>query len=245
MYINIFAWSKVPAPETNDKPIPVYGKKVEHYDTYSLVNMAFNPKVLDESKSDQARRQLASLAVDYVQNQNDNITVLSDDFEILPKSTHYGNLNDCISKLTSLDNKKADDLADDLAGSSYSKLPTSLIDRLSSIKLESKNPTPTVKPPVLIQELTPESPPISYEEKLSPDGQSFNIRVNLPANVKSISDCRLFINDDNTLILNVQNHPQLDIPLAKHGLVADEESIQAKLIKKENILKIKIDLKKT
>jgi len=96
LFINIMDWPRIPAPKSDEHPIPTLGGSLftiddEHGNLTSVVPVAFNSKVLQDYGIDSSlveeRRLLVNLAIDYVEDQNK--VTLSRDFVILPKSTPF------------------------------------------------------------------------------------------------------------------------------------------------------------
>jgi len=94
LFINIMNWPRIPAPKSDEDPIPTVGGSLftisdEHGSSVTVVPVAFNPKVLQDYGIDSSlmeeRRLLVNLAIDYVEDQNK--VSLSRDFIVLPKST--------------------------------------------------------------------------------------------------------------------------------------------------------------
>lgn len=251
----MFSWHKVAAPKSEEDSIPVYGSKLEYDKANAVVNLIFNPEVLEKygknavNKSEQ--EMLINLAYMYTEDQNEGILVDKTKIEILQNALLYGNLDYQISKLT---NKKFKSTMSDLemakqALGSDSTLPDNILNKLSGVseinisksdlEVENKN---------LIEEIGPISSP-SYEEKLTESRNAtfskvYEIRVNLPK-VNSMSECELDI-DTECLTLNFTNkcYEELKIPMnqLKRDYDFTAENIEAKFIKKTSILRIKISL---
>ena len=94
LFINIMDWSRIPAPKSDEDPIPTLGGSLftvsdDDGSSVTVVPVAFNPKVLHDYGIDSSfveeRRLLVNLAIDYIEDQN-KVTV-SRDFVVLPKST--------------------------------------------------------------------------------------------------------------------------------------------------------------
>jgi len=94
LFINIMDWPRIPPPKSDEDPIPTVGGSLfavsdEHGSSFTVVPVAFNPKVLQDYGIDSSlmeeRRLLVNLAIDYVEDQN-KVSV-SRDFIVLPKST--------------------------------------------------------------------------------------------------------------------------------------------------------------
>jgi len=94
LFINIMEWPRIPAPKSDEDPIPTLGGSLftvsdEDGSTVTVVPVAFNPKVLQDYGIDSSlmeeQRLLINLAIDYIEDQNK--VTLSPDFVVLPKST--------------------------------------------------------------------------------------------------------------------------------------------------------------
>jgi len=94
IYINVMDWPRIPAPKSDEDPIPTLGGSLftvsdEGGCSVTVVPVAFNPKVLQDYGIDSSlmeeQRLLINLAIDYVEDQNK--VKLARDFVVLPKST--------------------------------------------------------------------------------------------------------------------------------------------------------------
>jgi len=94
LFINIMDWPRIPAPKSDENPIPTLGGTlftVSDADgsTVTVVPVAFNSKVLQDYGIDstlmEEQRLLVNLAIDYIEDQNK--VKLSRNFLVLPKST--------------------------------------------------------------------------------------------------------------------------------------------------------------
>jgi len=94
LFINIMDWPRIPAPKSDEDPIPTLGCSLftvsdDDGSTVTVVPVAFNSKVLQDYGIDSSlmeeRRLLINLAIDYIEDQNK--VTLSRDFVVLPKST--------------------------------------------------------------------------------------------------------------------------------------------------------------
>jgi len=93
LFINIMDWPRIPAPKSDEDPIPTLGGSLftvsdEYDNSVSVVPVAFNSKVLRDYGIDspllEEQRLLIYLAMDYIEDQNK--VTLSRDFVVLPKS---------------------------------------------------------------------------------------------------------------------------------------------------------------
>jgi len=94
LFINIMDWPRIPAPKSDEDPIPTLGGSLftvcdDDGSTVTVVPVAFNSKVLQDYGIDSSlmeeQRLLINLAIDYIEDQNK--VSLSRNFVVLPKST--------------------------------------------------------------------------------------------------------------------------------------------------------------
>jgi hypothetical protein len=105
LFVNVFAWNKVPAPENDETPIPVYGLEAEVFKIYTVVNIVFSPQVLDKYGKSAGKPYetdlLVQLAFNYIEDQNKAIAIdRASHYEILQNVTCKGDVNKCIEKLS-------------------------------------------------------------------------------------------------------------------------------------------------
>lgn len=114
LYVNFFEWNRIPAPETDNDPIPAYGTQLEDVNksannSESMVNMAFHPNILKSygrnSQNLDERDMLVELAFRYIEDQN-NIEIDKNRFKILNENLCFGDPNLHISKLKNEHGKK-------------------------------------------------------------------------------------------------------------------------------------------
>lgn len=99
LFINFCSWKRVPEPKSPQDAVPVTGTSISQENDekgkYSLVSVAFNPKVLNEFGRD-AKNQvdgdtLVQLALDYIEHEQ-NVKVTRT-YTVLPKDKmHKGDL---------------------------------------------------------------------------------------------------------------------------------------------------------
>uniref|UniRef100_A0A8C2JJE5 PIH1 domain containing 2 n=1 Tax=Cyprinus carpio TaxID=7962 RepID=A0A8C2JJE5_CYPCA len=75
LYIKMCSWKRVPAPTSYSDPVPVCGGRMETVteedEQYSVVDVAFNPKVLQMTEKDRLEKQkLHLLALSFTQQQH-------------------------------------------------------------------------------------------------------------------------------------------------------------------------------
>ncbi|KTF90385.1 hypothetical protein cypCar_00011274, partial [Cyprinus carpio] len=75
LYIKMCSWKRVPAPTSYSDPVPVCGGQMETVteedEQYSVVDVAFNPKVLQTTEKDRLEKQkLHLLALSFTQQQH-------------------------------------------------------------------------------------------------------------------------------------------------------------------------------
>lgn len=263
MFINFFAWNNVPAPETDEQPIPIYGKKhykekEEENDKY-IINLALNPAVLEmygkEAKKVEDREMLIGLAFKFVENQNE-IKLDCDEYEVLKSRIFYGDIENCLSDLRGKRVKRgesddklemAKEAMDYLRESGNdSLLPDNILSKLTSIDLKSGGePKESAKP--LIQEI--DDSIAKYDHRIMKSKRDdndfvYDLRIYLPK-INSIDECILNV-DKNYVTLNMNNnlYKQLEIPLndLESDYVIHADRVEAKFVRKEKYLSVKIHL---
>lgn len=201
---------------------------------------------------------LLNLALDYIEQHNKVIIDKSQTPEILKDLRHFGNLEESLAKFSRT--KKNDDTKNKISHDE-SNLPENLIEKISAIGISnSQNTTNAMssnKP--LIQEINCEPvkaivPEYNGEMVSTQDCGAnsskllLNLKINLPK-ICSVQECDLNVDAvKKSLILNTTNadfYKQLVIELAKYeeqNRMVDIANINAKFVKKERILKIKIPI---
>ena len=153
MYINFFSWVKVPAPESDETPIPVFGREITFGKQYSLVNIAFNPEVLNKYGKKSCKHQetdmLINLAFIYLEDQNKHTKIKRSNFEILKNMNNKGDLQKCIQEITSKnddsDGTNLNGMSDlelakaALESTTGSNLPDNVLNKLININLVNPN----------------------------------------------------------------------------------------------------------
>ena len=267
LFINFFEWNRIPAPKTDEDPIPVYGHKIEEMkNSESVVNIAFNNEILKKygknAENGEERDMLINLAFQYIQEQNSvSIDLIS--FKLLNDTICFGNAEKNTSMLTKEYGKKVPSKAEFNAANEAIKAMESnqvpdeetILNNLLKLNInpnakkcqssfeENKNHAP------LIEDLNPsfEVPKFTVEviEKNVED-IILQIKIHLSM-VSSISECDLSIDNKKIhLIANKAFYKPLEISLHeyenKYKLNLDD--LDAKFIKKSCMLKLKINAKK-
>ena len=256
----------MPAPESEDHPIPVFGREVEYVKNVAVVNMAFNDKVIDKygkEDSDPVERDLLiKLAFKYIENQN-KVNVEENEYKIVESTNCYGDVKDCVFKLTK-NGKNANEMSDlelakEALGSMESNqvnLPDSVIKKIANLNIDKdidkkvQDMSVSSEKKSLIQEVNEEPAQIpAYEESIINDKENvnkaiFDLKIKL-TKISSMSECQLNIDNLNlTLDSNELYYKQLSISLLelnkKYEILSDD--IEAKFVKKSCILKVKIPL---
>lgn len=248
------------APDSDDDPIPVFGSKLEFDKTNGVVNLVFNPEILEkygkEAKNKLEQEMLINLALQYTEEQNPEVKVNSNKFDILKETLFYGNLEYQISKLTNRKYKPGMsdlDMAKEALGDTESAIPTSILNKLGNLgnigDQTSESCNKTIKTKNLIEEVNPTNLP-SYQEKIVQSKEDsgktvFELRINLPK-VESMKECELDI-DADCITLNVKDniYDSLKVSLTtiKNDYTFSVNEIEAKFIKKVSVLRVKIPLK--
>lgn len=236
------SWTKIPAPKSEDKPIPVYGRSIENdvENSCSIVNVAFNPTVLNDS---QLKKVALELAFEYIEQQN-NTKVNRNEYSILKEKRYFGDLSQ-IQKFISVKKESTETTE---ASVIDSDLPENLIQKLTNLSTKkSSSSTNETSKHVVIEEITSTPPqtlklPI-YEEKVK--DSFYTLKIHLPL-AESFSECELNIDSVNKcILLDVQNiYKKLMIPFGhlEESFIVDTSQIQAKFVRKDRMLKVKIPL---
>lgn len=247
LFINVFSWNKIPGPQSDSDPIPVFGKELIFDNNISYINIAFNPQILDQygknSDHNDELEMLINLSIQFVQNQN-KCKIDEKNFTVL-NSNCYGDVDRNLANLTQKQNEKVKsdvDLAKEALSSmglDDKVLPDNLLNELAGIGIEA--PVQKEQKVGLIEELDEKTLP-EYEENFVQKQTSctHEIKIYLPK-VNSFKECELNI-DKNELVLSALNYNTLKIKLLKNGQKYDfdQDKIEAKFIKKKFVLKIKI-----
>lgn len=258
LYINFFSWPKIPAPKTDEDPIPTCGSQLESNPKYSTVNIAFNPEVLEKygkkATNELEREMLIRLGFQFVESQN-NVKVLADKFKILAE-THFGDLKECIAKLTKKESMSGGGLPDIVLPNEeeLKNIPENLLNKLANMNVSKERDTQPKNEfkKSLIEEInkneeTTKTP--SYNSKINVCKEdssrgSFDLKIDL-IGVNSMNECQLDI-DQNHLVLNTTNEVYSELKISLQDLKQkydiQVESIEAKFVKKTSALKIKIPL---
>ncbi|CAJ1065235.1 PIH1 domain-containing protein 2 isoform X2 [Xyrichtys novacula] len=251
LYINICSWKRVPAPQDPSRPVPVYAGKLET-DTsegqgcYTVLDVAFNPAVLQESQKD--KNEIFMLALSFAQQQHG--MKLSQRYNVVscsPKSQSddlYRRLGFCQWP----NNFKQPD--------TMSQTPETLLQQISSLRSETQDqepaaqiiPRPTEhKKKDLIQVISstfvqPQKPEYQLEVKADTAGVpcSVELTVELPK-VSSMSECQLSISKDDVL-LEVEDVYYLLLELPT---IVNEDTASAIFNKKRRRLTLKVDVLKS
>ena len=212
---------------------------------------------------------LIDLGFKFVENQC-KVDINTNKFEVI-KDDCYGNLNECIAKLTKREDSGAtasseptlEDIKKDIPDSIFNKLANMNFKTESDPKKETKSEKPSVKKN-LIEELDSKSDgnttrkvfneeldrkiqkTPTYEEKILNDDSTkaiYDLKINLTG-INSMAECSLNI-DDNYLTLNTTKiYSELKISLMdlKNNYDFRTENIEAKFVKKTSVLRVKVNL---
>lgn len=239
-YINFFSWHKIPEPENDEKPISIYGREIYSIGQVKVINIAFAEGVLKAfgKKCTRVDEQEAfvHLAFDFIDKQN-KVAINRYKWNIVDELC-YGSIKKCQANL--MGNTESDDLINEAYNSMESGMvETSTIDKLVHINLNSNEPTKEPKK-VVIEELDVVRCIPEYTLDVT-EGSNLVIKVALDK-ILSIKECDLTIeNKILELTANEKYYKKLKIDLSKYQF--DQDSIEAKFIKKSFTLKITLKLK--
>ncbi|KAL6115976.1 pih1d2 [Pungitius sinensis] len=210
LYVNICSWKRVPAPRDPSMPLPACAGQLEtdtdeRQGRYSVLDVAFNPAVLQESKKD--KREVHRLALGFAQQQR-----------AMSLSQRYAVVN-CSPKSSPQDVQRRLGYQQWPNTSSQPDIatqnPSALLQQISSLRSENQHTEPAGqfiprpgehKKTNLIQVISttfvqPEKPKYQLEVKTDTVGSahSMELTVDLPK-VCSMSECQLRISKDDVLL---------------------------------------------
>ncbi|XP_030250425.1 PIH1 domain-containing protein 2 isoform X1 [Sparus aurata] len=248
LYINICSWKRVPAPQDPSRPLPVCAGKLET-DTdegqgaYTVMDVALNPAVLQDSEEDKA--EVYMMALSFAQQQfgltlSQQYTLISSGPKSSPDDLHRRlGFRQCpkVSKQTD----------------TASQTPAALIRQISSLRSEKQDVDTAAqiihqpaehKKKDLIQVIStsfaqPQKPDYQLEVKTDTAGvpRSVELTVELPK-VCSMSDCQLRISKDDVL-LEVEDVYYLLLEFPK---TVNEDTASAIFNKKKRRLTMRVDV---
>ncbi|XP_023264301.1 PIH1 domain-containing protein 2 [Seriola lalandi dorsalis] len=246
LYINICSWKRVPAPQDLSKPLPLCAGKLEtdtdeSHGLYTVLDVALNPVVLEESKKD--KTEVYMLALSFAHQQlglrlSQQYTVIS----CSPKSS----LDDFHRRLGFQQSKtsKQPDTA--------SQTPAALLQQICSLRSEKQDVEleaqiiyrPAEHKKDLIQVISttfvqPQKPEYQLRVKIDTAGvpRSVELTVELPK-VCSVSECQLRISKDDVL-LEVEDVYFLLLEFPK---TVNEDTASAIFNKKKRRLALTVDV---
>ncbi|KAK7156291.1 hypothetical protein R3I94_006389 [Phoxinus phoxinus] len=253
LYINICGWKRVPAATSYSDPVPVCGgrmeKVTEEKERYSVVDVAFNPEVLETTEKEKhEKEQLHLLAVNFIQQQH-NLS-LSQRYK-LTKDKIKGSIQDMKQRLMSPHTPESS------AHKPQSEPAPSLLQQISSLRLaetesnedssiqlsmeREKKPARSGLIEVISSTESDQSQPQQPRHHLTvcPDSsgstRSLKLSVELPG-VRSVSQCQLSISQDD-ILLEVEDIYYLHLPFPES---VKEETCIATFSKKEQTLNVSV-----
>ncbi|XP_059371130.1 PIH1 domain-containing protein 2 [Carassius carassius] len=251
LYINMCGWKRVPAPTSHSDPVPVCGGRLqtvtEEKEQYSVVDVAFNPEVLQTAEKDKHEKEtLHLLALNFIQQQH-NLN-LSQSYK-LTKDKIKGRIQDLKQRLMSPQMCKSS------AKNPQPEPAPSLLQQISSLQLAESNEDSSIqlnierenKPArsglieVISSTESDQSQPQQPKHHLTvcPDGSSssrnLQLNVELPG-VRSVSQCQLSISQDD-ILLEVEDLYYLHLWFPE---LVKEETCTATFNKKKQILNVTV-----
>ncbi|XP_026138913.1 PIH1 domain-containing protein 2 [Carassius auratus] len=251
LYINMCGWKRVPAPTSYSDPVPVCGGRLqtmtEEKEQYSVVDVAFNPEVLQTAEKDKHEKEkLHLLALNFIQQQH-NLN-LSQSYK-LTKDKIKGRIQDLKQRLMSPQMCKSSDK------NPQPEPAPSLLQQISSMQLAESNEDSSIqlnierenKPArsglieVISSTESDQSQPQQPQHHLTvcPDGSSLSrslqLNVELPG-VRSVSQCQLSISQDD-ILLEVEDLYYLHLRFPES---VKEETCTATFNKKKQILNVTV-----
>nr|XP_055052238.1 PIH1 domain-containing protein 2 [Misgurnus anguillicaudatus] len=251
LYINICSWKRVPAPDSHNNPVPVCGGRLESITEQkecSVVDVAFNPEVLQMIEKDkQERENIHLLVLNFIQQQH-NLN-LSQSYK-LTKDKIKGSIQDMKNRLMTPKQVKS-------TSGPQSEPAPSLLQQISSLRLAENKVDSSIqlstvqdkKPakPGLIEVISstelvqrePQQPQhhLTVCTDDSGSGRSLQLNVKLPG-VRSVSQCQLSISQDD-ILLEVEDIYYLHLPLSES---VKEETCTAIFNKKKQTLTVTVNV---
>ncbi|XP_054854258.1 PIH1 domain-containing protein 2 isoform X2 [Eublepharis macularius] len=83
LFVNLCSWNKVPPPQSPSDPVPLSSGKMDTFDKpepYSVLDLAYNPSVLEQGKHPFEKDQLIRLSLRFIEEHHD--LVLSPTYSI-------------------------------------------------------------------------------------------------------------------------------------------------------------------
>ncbi|KAF4104026.1 PIH1 domain-containing protein 2 [Onychostoma macrolepis] len=254
LYINMCSWKRVPAPTSYSDPVPVCGGRLEtvteEKEQYSVVDVAFNPEVLQMAEKDKDEKEkLHLLALNFIQQQH-NLN-LSQHYK-LTKDQIKGRIQDMKLRLIAPQTCKSS------AKSPQCEPAPSLLQQISSLRLAESNEDSTIQLNIeqenkparsgLIEVISSTESEHSQSQQqpkhhltVCPDGsgssRSLQLSVELPG-VRSVSQCQLSISQGD-ILLEVEDLYYLHLHFPE---LVKEETCTATFHKKKQILNVTVSV---
>ncbi|XP_066534199.1 PIH1 domain-containing protein 2 isoform X2 [Hoplias malabaricus] len=247
LYVNVCGWKRVPAPTSHIEPVPLCGGRLETIDekneNYYIVDVAFNPEVLQRAEGDtQEKEQIHLLALCFIQQQHR--LNLSQHFTI-PKAKLKGSELDMKCRLMALHQSNSSN------PKPKPEPAPSLLQQISSLRMEETKEDSTIQlsvrqkeakaRPGLIEVISctesaqPQQPKhhITVYSDSTDTSRKLKLRVELPG-VQSVSQCRLSITQDD-ILLEVEEMYYLHLRFPE---AVNEETCHALYNKKKHLLTV-------
>ncbi|XP_059186616.1 PIH1 domain-containing protein 2 [Centropristis striata] len=248
LYINICSWKRVPAPQDPSRPLPVCAGKLEtgineSQGSYTVLDVALNPAVLQESRKD--KTEVYMLALSFAQQQHK--MRLSQQYTVVSSSPK--NSSEDLHRRLGFQQWPNTSRQPDTAF----QTPAGLLQQISSLRSEKQHEAPATqiicrpaehKKKDLIQVISttfvqPQKPEYQLEVKTDSVGvaHSMELTVELPK-VCSMSECQLRISKEDVL-LEVVDVYYLLLEFPKTVI---EDTASAIFNKKKRRLTLKVDV---
>nr|XP_006111272.1 PIH1 domain-containing protein 2 isoform X1 [Pelodiscus sinensis]XP_006111273.1 PIH1 domain-containing protein 2 isoform X1 [Pelodiscus sinensis]XP_006111274.1 PIH1 domain-containing protein 2 isoform X1 [Pelodiscus sinensis] len=243
LFINLCRWKRVPAPKSPTDPIPLSAGPLEEVsdkaELYSLIDIAYNPTVLQRQESQANMDHLIQLTFKYIEERY--TLSLSHSYHIatftlkgslkrMKQSLKGGPLPDLTFKKNTRNELTLDQMlhnlreekcnnATPLLNKDVAQSKVHLIEEIASLELPEEPITP------------------AYELTIAKDANrkpvKIELKVELPK-VSSVSECELSISKDDVIVEVPKKYRlQLDLPE-----LVDEEAATATFIKGKGVLLI-------
>ncbi|XP_077162389.1 PIH1 domain-containing protein 2 [Paroedura picta] len=248
LFVNICSWNKVPPPQSQSDPVPLSAGKMDTFaksEPYSIVDIAYNPSVLERGENPFERDRLICLSLKFIEGCYS--VSLSPTYS-LAKNKLKGSLDRMRHSLRG---------GRPTAPPSEKKAPcmeTSLrkevtLDQLRNIAAQEEDSPLTllIKPtlprkPCFIEEISstegpkaPRSPAYKVTTRKDASGKAVRLEVEVEMpEVCSVSECDLSISEDDLLMECPQKywlHLNLPEPV-------EQEAASARFFKKKGVLLI-------
>ncbi|XP_015273500.1 PREDICTED: PIH1 domain-containing protein 2 [Gekko japonicus] len=241
LFVNLCSWNKVPPPQSQSDPVPLSAGKMDTFaksEPYSIVDIAYNPSVLEGGKNPLEEDQLIRLSLKFVEERYS--LALSPTYS-MAKRKLKGSLERMRHSLrggrpTAPPSEKNGSLRKEVTLDQLRNITAQAED--SNLTLLTERTVP--RKACLIEEISsaerpeePKSPAYEVTTRKDASGRALQleVKVEVPA-VRRVSECNLSISKDDLLM---ECPPQYRLHLSLPESV-EEEAASARFFKKKGLL---------